>query len=154
MYMSKIHYKKSELKASSNAKLKDGWWLRSREMFILVFGIERHGPQLYFDICELSVRVSSWMLAPFLGSVRSRSRVMLLLSLPALAGTPRLELWPRPFQGATANLQTGNGFRVVVFLPQSLTRGSLMRVNMQTLLFLRPTDREATEAHVIKLHWC
>lgn len=82
---------------------KTGAVLRRTEMFLLIFGIEGHGTQLYFDICELSVGVAS-RLAPFLGSLRARTR---LLPLLPLAVTPRLALRPRPFEGSTANLQTG-----------------------------------------------
>lgn len=78
-------------------------------MFLLIFGIEGHGAQLYFDICELSVGVAS-RLAPFLGSLMARTR--LLLPLLPLAVTPRLALRPRPVEGSTANLQTGHLFRV------------------------------------------
>lgn len=64
-------------------------------MFLLIFGIEGHGTQLYFNIGELSVGVAS-RLAPFLGSLRVRTRLL-----------PHLTLRPRPFKGSTANLQTG-----------------------------------------------
>lgn len=95
--------KKNLLQDKTN---KLGAILRSTEMFLLIFGIEGHGTQLYFDIRELSVGVASW-LAPFLGSLRARPRLMLLPLLP-LTVTPRLALRPRPLEGSTANLQTGH----------------------------------------------
>lgn len=75
-------------------------------MFLLIFGIEGHGTQLYFDICELPIGVT-FRLAPFLHSLRARTWLLVLPLLP-LAMTPCLTLRPRDFKGSTANLQTGN----------------------------------------------
>lgn len=75
-------------------------------MFLLIFGIEGHGTQLYFDICELPIGVTFW-LAPFLHSLRARTWLLVLPLLP-LTMTPRFTLRPRDFEGSTANLQTGN----------------------------------------------
>lgn len=91
---------------SSKTKKKKGATLQRIEMFPLIFGIEGHGTQLYFDICELPIGVTFW-LAPFLRSLRARTWLLVLPLLP-LAMTPCLTLRPRDFEGSTANLQTGN----------------------------------------------
>lgn len=76
------------------------------KMFLLIFGIEGHGTQLYFDICELPIGVAFW-LAPFLRSLRPRSWLLVLPLLP-LTMTPCFTLRPWRFEGTTVNLQTGN----------------------------------------------
>lgn len=81
-------------------------------MHSLIFWIEGHRPQLYFNICKLSAGITCW-LYPFLHFLRTGSGLLVFLLLP-MAVTPCLSLWPRPFKGSTANLQIGDCLRFTV----------------------------------------